>query len=403
MNAVTEAPRSASRPTATVGLLWHSVCSGNLGVGALTESHIALLAGLAGRLGMSLRLVVVGTSAIPRPDLVERLAVAGHELHNERVRLLRGGFSRTVQRCDLVLDIGEGDSFSTIYGFKRFFYFWLSKNRVCNAGVPLLLAPQTIGPFDSALARAMARQVMRRCEGVFARDSLSRQYLSTLGLDAVAAESTDVAFALPFERQAHGPTGVTRVGLNVSGLLYSGGYTGNNQFGLTLDYAATMRRLVQAFRAMPGVELHLVSHVFEPQRPSEDDLAAAQALAADCPNVIVAPAFAQPGQAKGYIAGLDFFVGARMHSCIAALSAGVPVVPMAYSRKFDGLFGSLGYPRLADCKVHGADEVVVRVMQAFSEIEVVRAEVRQALASVQERLARYEAALVPLLQRVARR
>ena len=32
-----------------------------------------------------------------------------------------------------------------------------------------------------------------------------------------------------------------------------------------------------------------------------------------------------------------------MHACIGALSAGTPVVPVAYSRKFSGLFGLLGY------------------------------------------------------------
>ena len=32
-----------------------------------------------------------------------------------------------------------------------------------------------------------------------------------------------------------------------------------------------------------------------------------------------------------------------MHACIAAFSAGTPVLPVAYSRKFSGLFGLLGY------------------------------------------------------------
>ena len=73
-----------------------------------------------------------------------------------------------------------------------------------------------------------------------------------------------------------GAADVQRVGINVSGLLFSGGYTRNNQFGLSLDYAQTVRRVVAAFHAMPGVEVHLISHVIEPQRPVEDDAAAAK-------------------------------------------------------------------------------------------------------------------------------
>ena len=68
-------------------------------------------------------------------------------------------------------------------------------------------------------------------------------------------------------------------------------------------------------------------------------------LRARYPRAIVAPAFRTPVEAKSYIAGMDFFAGARMHACIAAVSSGVPVYPLAYSRKFNGLFvETLGYP-----------------------------------------------------------
>ena len=39
----------------------------------------------------------------------------------------------------------------------------------------------------------MARQVMRRCAKVFARDHLSRAYLDELGVGGVADEATDVS------------------------------------------------------------------------------------------------------------------------------------------------------------------------------------------------------------------
>jgi polysaccharide pyruvyl transferase WcaK-like protein len=376
--------------------------SGNLGVGALTESQISILTKVAGQVGLSLRIVVMGTGQRSLPALAEELAAHGHTLDNQPVRIYRRAFGEQAARCDLVLDIGEGDSFATIYGFKRFFFYWLSKNRVLNAGVPLVLSPQTIGPFDSALARAMARQVMKRCAKVFARDQLSRDYLAELGLDAVLADATDVAFALPFTRLDHGPTAKVRVGINVSGLLFSGGYTGDNQFSLSIDYPATMRQLVAAFHAMPGVEVHLVSHVIEPHRPVEDDVAAAKTLAAEFPGVLLAPVFTRPSEAKSYIAGLDFFTGARMHACIAALSSGVPVVPMAYSRKFNGLFGTLGYPRLADCKVDTQDQVVAKVLDAFAQRALVQQEVAAALASVQQRLQRYEGCLAEQFRRLVR-
>lgn len=212
-------------------------------------------------------------------------------------------------------------------------------------------------------------------------------------------EAIDVAFRLPFNRPEPRNDGKVRVGINVSGLLLNGGYTGNNQFGLTIDYAATLREVLRQLTARPGVEVHLVSHVIEPHMPVEDDVAAAQLLAKEFPGVVVAPAFKRPSEAKSYIAGMDFFTGARMHACIAAFSSGVPVIPMAYSRKFNGLFGTLGYEHVADCKKESGDAVVKRIMEGFDQRDAIRGAVAASLRQVEARLGRYEASLSTALKR----
>lgn len=383
----------------TVGLMWHSLGSGNLGVAALTESNIAIVRGVAERLGLRVRFIVLGTSGVTQPELAAELAAAGHELSVQRIRVYRREFRDTLRECDLVLDIGEGDSFADIYGFKRFFYYWLSKNIVSWLRRPLVLAPQTIGPFAGKVARVLARQAMRRCTRVFARDQLSSAYLAELGVTGNVDEAIDVAFRLPFIRPARDAGGPRRIGVNVSGLLFNGGYTGNNQFGLSLDYAATMRRLLAELTAMPDTEVHLIAHVIEPDMPVEDDLRTARKLAVEFPSVVVAPAFKRPSEAKSYIAGMDFFTGARMHACIAAFSAGVPVVPMAYSRKFNGLFGTLGYGHLADCAHMSQQEVFDSIRAGLARRQDLACEVAAGLRLVEQRLARYEGLLASLLSR----
>ncbi|MDC6166640.1 polysaccharide pyruvyl transferase family protein [Paucibacter sp. XJ19-41] len=389
--------KSAPKRRVTVGLMWHSLGSGNLGVGALTESNIAIVRGVAEKLGLALRFVVLGTSDAGVPELAAELRAAGHELEVTRIRVFRREFREAVRRCDLVLDIGEGDSFADIYGLKRFMFYWLSKNIVCLLGKPLILSPQTIGPFDGAIARILAQQVMRRCARVFARDNLSTAYLKQLGISGNVDEAIDVAFRLPFIRPARPADGRVRVGINVSGLLFNGGYTGNNQFGLSIDYAATLRALLADLSARPEVEVHLVSHVIEPHMPIEDDVHAAKILATEFPGVILSPVFTRPSEAKSYIAGMDFFTGARMHACIAAFSTGVPVVPMAYSRKFNGLFGTLGYAHVADCKVESQVQVLKRIDDALRAREQVKQQVDVALQLVAERITRYEDVLARAL------
>ena len=61
-------------------------------------------------------------------------------------------------------------------------------------------------------------------------------------------------------------------------------------------------------------------------------------------------------------------MGARMHSTIAAFSSEVPVFPMAYSRKFNGLFtDTLQYPYMADMKVQSEVEILNSIEQCYEQ------------------------------------
>ena len=194
-----------------------------------------------------------------------------------------------------------------------------------------------------------------------------------------------------------------KVGLNVSGLLMNGGYTGRNEFGLQTDYPALVRDIIRHFLAHPaGCELHLVPHVIVRggSMALEDDLRASTALQAEFPALRLAPDFASPSAAKSYIAGLDFFMGARMHACIAAFSSGVPVVPMAYSRKFAGLFGSLGYDHTVDCQSETNAAILEKIAAAFEDRMTLAAEAASAARRGQAKLMTYQDALKQILARV---
>jgi polysaccharide pyruvyl transferase WcaK-like protein len=378
--------------TLTIGLLWHSTRAENLGIGALTVAHIAILREAAAALGRRVRFLVIGWAGgmapyYAGPD-VERVEL--------RVRDFRpfGKLWWAARRCDMVFDIGAGDSFADIYGARRIALLLAAQNIVMAAGRPLILGPQTIGPFERPWARRLARDVMRRARLVATRGALSTGFAREIGYRGALLEATDVALRLPYDPPAQrAPGKPVRVGINVSGLLFNGGYTRNNMFGLKVDYPGLMRDVLGFFRDRADCEVHLVSHVVTPGRPVENDHAACLTLAAEYPGAIVAPVFASPSEAKSYIAGLDFFTGARMHACIAALSSGVPVLPMAYSRKFAGFFGTLGYNHMVDCKAATAPEILERLCNAFENRARLKAEAEAATAAGLARLAAYEAAV----------
>lgn len=380
----------------TIGLLWHSLSSSNLGVGALTLSQIAIIEKAAARTGKQVQFKVFGTIGVENYGITPGVvSVLG--LERNFIAPWKSPFFKQIRECDVVLDIGEGDSFTDIYGLERYFILVGTKYATWLSGIPLILSPQTIGPFNGAATRAGAKFIMRRSKRVFARDHLSMEYLQANGIKN-ADEVIDVAFALPFDKQTPVADGKTRVGINVSGLLYHGGYTRNNQFGLSLDYAALTHAMLDWFTAKADCEVHLVSHVVPESMPVEDDYQISLELQKRYPSVQVAKRFTSPSEAKSYISGMDFFVGARMHACIGAFSGGVPVVPLAYSRKFNGLFESLNYHHFGDCKKDSLEQALTKVQTSFDNRHALKAEVDAGNQMAKTKLAKYENYLADVLK-----
>ncbi|WP_145198855.1 polysaccharide pyruvyl transferase family protein [Sphingobium sp. B2] len=147
------------------------------------------------------------------------------------------------------------------------------------------------------------------------------------------------------------------------------------------DYAAFTRRLSTALLAR-GAEVHLVPHATSKSDPTDDDGRLADRLIQEFPAAIRVPEFAGPSEAKSYISGLDFLVAGRMHACIGAYSAGVPVVPVAYSRKFGGLFGMLEHQWMVPVTGMDADAAVAYVLAALDERDGIAAAQREGMKRI---------------------
>ncbi len=309
---------------------------------------------------------------------------------------------RAVKEARLVGEICGGDSFSDIYGFRRFFLRSLPTMIVLLIRGQIVLFPQTYGPFKTTAASMMARWIMRRASVVLARDRESIEIARGLGAcpDRIRF-CPDVAFTLPaghVSSPSVTPPLVERsgrclIGLNISGLLFHGGYSRANMFELKLDYPAFVRALVAALLAAPENEILLVPHTFAPRGRIESDNEASQDVLGEMSASaggrihLVTRAYDQH-DIKGVIGRCDFFVGSRMHACIAALSQGVPTVGVAYSRKFRGVFASA---ELEDYVVDGREVTTPMAVERIKQLLAERAAARSRLA-----------AEIPSLQRAIR-
>ena len=83
---------------------------------------------------------------------------------------------------------------------------------------------------------------------------------------------------------------------------------------------------------------------------------------------------------------MDLLIGSRMHATIAALSSGTAVVPVAYSRKFEGLFGGVGYKHVVDLASCATDDAVAAVLDAARSREALASEAARARVTADEKL-----------------
>jgi colanic acid/amylovoran biosynthesis protein len=361
--------------------------------------------------GRSVRVEVVNCRLSPRSRPREHLvwlllraalyrALPGRK--NKRALLRRCRFIESLDAAVFVGEIFAGDSFSDIYGLSRFLSRAAPSVIALLLGKKLVLLPQTYGPYKHWLALLLARFILRRSSRIYARDRESlavvQRLLGASDTTGKASFCPDVAFAL---EPVNPPAGVLDprwrgqkdellVGMNISGLLLMGGYTHENMFGLKCEYGRFVRQLLEALMEHPQVRVLLVPHTFEAD--AESDLAA-------CRQVFSERAGAWPGRLhfldreldqsrlKHVIGQCDFFIGSRMHACIAALSQGVPAVGVAYSGKFKGVFESAGMGEMVvDARELNTESCVRACLREFNRRREAKARLGKLLPDLRRTL-----------------
>jgi len=361
---------------------------GNLGCFALSYSFFEILNTIAKQNGLRIQIVSIRKQnvkgitkqfikkLIGRKDAMLKyyMGLYDHLEFNTGDVLFWGGkriLFPSVKQCSCVFDFTAGDSFTDLYGQDRFYQRTGLKKIIIGSGIPLILGSQTIGPFKDADVQNYAVDVIEHCKAVFARDVQSKQYVEQIS-QAKPYLTTDVAFFLPYNKSEK-KKGKKKAGFNPSGLLWMGGYTGDNQFGLTVDYKQYCKTIID-YLISQEYEVHLILHAYSPvvkegYYRSDNDKLAVDALHEAFSETIVSPYFTTPMEAKSYISRMDLFIGARMHATIAAISAGVPVVPFSYSRKFEGLFSSLDYPYVVEGTKWDTDEAIKKTIKWIDQLD----------------------------------
>jgi polysaccharide pyruvyl transferase WcaK-like protein len=239
-------------------------------------------------------------------------------------------------------------------------------------GKPLILLPQSIGPFWKPESLRRIPEVLNRVSCICVRDRVSKECLLRCGVRAdKVRETADAAFlwrrlAPELFRPKDGP--VRAVGL----CFRAWPPEDDTAVQDTLAKAVVLSR---ALLADPSKNLVFLSTCQGIPGYIDDSLLALEIVNRLPPELRarcqVDRARYSPRQLVQQLGRLDLFIGMRLHACLLAMLAGVPAMGLGYEQKTREIFSELGmekyqvpfqtdgdtWIRCAECVVNAAAEV----------------------------------------------
>lgn len=234
-----------------------------------------------------------------------------------------------------------GDGFSDIYGDNLFLARLNQSLPFMKVGIPIIMLPQTIGPFSKKENFDIAVNILKYADKIYVRDDKFSDKLEQLHLPY--HKSKDLSAFMKPE-----PWNIdikeNAIGINVSGLAYSNKFKDlANQFD---TYPELINQLIEHFQKK-GCNIYLIPHSYRYNNPEidNDDMEACKAAykrLKDKKNVTLIDLDLSSPKVKYVISKMKFFVGTRMHANFAAIYTNTPVFGLAYSYKFQGAFDANG-------------------------------------------------------------
>ena len=386
-----------------IGIFFGTILHENMGCNALNYSFIQLCEEIAKVKNWHFQYVMFWDipNNFKHEDLPSELKpydITFQKIPNSYFRLFMKGllkdhmhdynsFYKTVKSCDFFVDSCGGDSFSDIYGNYTLRYINKNHKLAYKYKKPIILLPQTIGPFNTKEGEKRAREMMQQATMVYVRDEQSKNVAQKYIKEEKIFYTIDMAFQMkyPVYKNNYNNEKI-RIGVSPSALLWNGGYTGLNQFGLKSNYRDTIRKIIN-YLIERKYEVNLLAHVLygTASKPREDDYWLCKQLHEEFPETILAPYFYSPTEAKSYISTLNGLMSSRMHCCIGAYSSGVPVFTLGYSRKFNGLFNdTLKYGYGSDLKENDIQQTIMNLDKFLMELTTIKNEMPSRLKVVEE-------------------
>lgn len=314
-------------------------------------------------------------------------------------------YRKMVLDCDATIMIG-GDVITLDYGLGPLLWHRAFAENFFKDRQPTVLWAASVGPFakEPVIERDMAT-FLNRLDLVSIRESITLKYLQGIGVTGNLQAVCDPAFVMKPEPVDAAKIGFDLepgfLGVNVSPLIAKFRAAGEDPAILQREVADFIRDAQRKY----GLNVLLIPHVGPLNLGIESDnddhryMSAVLALAQGVPNVKLLPKTLNAAELKFVLGQARYFIGARTHATIGAISRGTPTVSIAYSTKARGLnkdlFGHEDY-------VLSTPDVSARTLMdkldlMVSREDAIRAQLREVLPPTVERSRRSAELLAQVL------
>ncbi|MEM4260309.1 MAG: polysaccharide pyruvyl transferase family protein [Candidatus Woesearchaeota archaeon] len=283
--------------------------------------------------------------------------------------------------ADLIIDI-SGDVLSDDYGMKAFF------RNFKDFAIPLIcrkryiIFPQSIGPFKKIITRIIAKYFFNRSDFIMAREEITYKYLDELKIKPKIYLLPDTAFLLEPEFGERNKDIISRIknfstqGKKIIGISLSQAIIKFSKTSLSInkqiDYKIFFKNIVNTLIEKNNSVVVLIPHVVGPKYSDDDRIICKEVFDSlknkkIKDNCIYLEKNFDSKELKAIIKYCDYFIGARMHANISAVSQNIPTISVAYSHKFYGIMDYFGLKDHVISILNINEELILKHLQELEK------------------------------------
>jgi colanic acid/amylovoran biosynthesis protein len=314
--------------------------------------------------------------------------------------------------ADLILEKGGGSYFSSgryylyLGLYQQLFNLWMGK----ALGKRVVVAPQSIGPFNKRIDELCVAKVLRGADVVMVREPVSKALLESL--DVVCSLVPDTAFLGGFleDRTECVDTiigALTDNFLNIAVTVLDWRWAVPDVRDSATAIPAYLDKCAQALgRIQQEYPLRVVIVPQVTAGARDDDTDVSNSLAARLEGIVadvkVIRGELSVSDCCRLYGAMDLVLASRLHSAIMAIIQGVPAVALSYQPKSRGVFSLLALNDFVfDIETFSADELFACIKDILENHEAYRIRIEKAAnAAHHEVNQQFDKLIKPLLKQL---